>query len=73
MKTSTTRTQGLMPLGDNELEQNQLGDAKGNSKLRKAMGLYSKNVMKGSVHTFFERPAGSNKNKANNRQKPRKR
>jgi len=67
---------GHMPLGGQESHQEMLYGSSGGKRMVYNQGLDSngrKDGCRSNVHTVFERPAGSNKTKATNRQKKRKR
>jgi hypothetical protein len=60
-------------MSENESEQRQFSEANQGKRQSKMLGLYNSEAMRGSMHTFYERPHGSNKTNATNRQKPKKR
>jgi hypothetical protein len=67
---------GHMPLGGLEAHQEMLYSSSGGKRSWGSQGTDSngrKDGCRNNVHTVFERPAGSNKTKATNRQKKRKR
>tara|TARA_R110002074_G_scaffold179333_2_gene343334 strand:- start:682 stop:918 length:237 start_codon:yes stop_codon:yes gene_type:complete len=66
---------GHMPLGGQEAYQEMLysGASCGPSTRNGLDSNGRKDGSRGNVHTVFERPSGSNKTNATNRQKPKKR
>jgi hypothetical protein len=70
---NTTDKMSSLGHSRNTYDDNSFEQAHKDGNIRQSMFGKNTNHMKGAVHCWIDKPAGSNKTKSTNRQKPRKR